>query len=97
MVASPIQLKEVNLRPASLEQEYLMNKDEEQLMLKQDPSDRPLNFLPRQYDALRKVRSHTPRPLPSLPLHCIHPLPAPALRPAATRLRSGSRREIEGF
>ncbi len=24
-------------------------------MLKQDPSERPLNFLPRQYEALRKV------------------------------------------
>jgi len=35
--------------------EYLLSKEEEDTMLKQDPADRPLNFLPRQYDALRKV------------------------------------------
>ena len=35
--------------------EYLLSKEEEDSMLRQDPADRPLNFIPRQYDALRKV------------------------------------------
>ena len=53
-------------------------------MLKQDPSERPLNFLPRQYEALRKVplydrliqvlkaRSALPSPIPIiLPYYCL--------------------------
>jgi len=36
-------------------EEYLLSKEEEEAMLKQDPADRPLNFLPRKYEALRKV------------------------------------------
>ena len=53
-------------------------------MLKQDPSERPLNFLPRQYEALRKVPlydrliqvlkalSALPSPMPLiLPYYCL--------------------------
>jgi len=36
-------------------EEYLLSKEEEEAMLKQDPADRPLNFLPRKCEALRKV------------------------------------------
>ena len=65
-------------------------------MLKQDPSERPLNFLPRQYEALRKVPlydrliqvlkalSALPSPIPLiLPYYCLTTallLPYEALR-----------------
>ena len=35
--------------------EYLLPPEEEAAMLRQDPSDRPLNFLPRDHAALRRV------------------------------------------
>ena len=35
--------------------EYLLTPEEEEAMLRQDPSDRPMNFLPRDHAALRRV------------------------------------------
>ena len=35
--------------------EYLLSKEETEAMMRQDPADRPLNFVPRSFDALRKV------------------------------------------
>ena len=38
-------------------QEYLFNDEEAQQWARQEPSDRSLNFLPRKFDALRKVQT----------------------------------------
>ncbi|EKX42567.1 hypothetical protein GUITHDRAFT_73858, partial [Guillardia theta CCMP2712] len=35
--------------------EYLLSPEEQEEMLKQDPSDRPLNFIPQAYTSLKKV------------------------------------------
>ena len=35
--------------------EYLLTEEEEAAWEKMDPSDRPMNFIPRRYDALRRV------------------------------------------